>query len=277
MLTQRTNELKPCLGNQHPMDLRLSKMLHDLKEVFMPFWKLWLVYFLIAGASLAVLAFQDAYPYPACNVGGFSYPWAQCWLGSSTRTPWGILTAFFVHTSFQHHYLPNMEMLFALVLVFCVTSALATREAKEFRQRVFLRVMFAAGIVANVASLFLYGPYPTVGASGLGFAAWGLTLVFCITNIVPRVDRFRDFIPHYRNPRNIVWRIGNAIVASVLVLAPVQYPALFLAVAPDVNVLAHFVGIVFAMATAMVWVLLFDRRPDASLSSEERREQDPSA
>ena len=94
----------------------------------MPFWKLWLAFFLIAGVSLAVLAVQEAYPGPACTVDGSSYPWTQCWLGDSTRTPWGVFTAFFVHTSYQYHYLPNMLVLFAVVFVFCVTNALQSRE-----------------------------------------------------------------------------------------------------------------------------------------------------
>lgn len=238
------------------MDPRLSRGLHNLKEMFFPFGKLWLALALLAGVSLAVLAVQYAYPGPACTVEGASYPWTQCWLADSTRTPWGIVTAFFVHLNFEPHYLYNMAMLFALVLVFCVSCAGLPLKEKSFRQRVFLWVMFIAGVVANIASLFLYGPNPGFGASGLDFAAWGIVLIFSVTNLVPRVERLSDFIPYYTDLGNLAWTLGNLLLALILILAPVEYPALFLSVGPHVNVLVHFVGIVFAMGFTIVWYLL---------------------
>lgn len=231
-----------------------SPLIRSLKEMFAPFWKLWLVCFGIAGVSWAVLQIQAAYPGIACTVNGFSFPWTQCFLGDSTRTPWGIVTAFFVHTSFAQHYLPNMVLLFVAVFVFCVMNAPLSRSEKRFRQRVFIDVMFLSGIAANFASLFFYGPIPTVGASGLDFAALGITLAFCVVNVFPRIRRRRDLVPYYRDPLNLVWSMTNGLLAAGLILVSTQFPVEFLSIRPGVNVVAHLFALVFAVAATMTWV-----------------------
>ncbi len=238
------------------MDARLSQKIRNLWEMFGTFWKLWLAFFVIAGLSLAVLTVQNAYPAPACTIGTSSYPWTQCWLGDSTRTPWGIVTAFFVHTSYEYHYLPNVLLLFAVVFVFCATNGLVPRDEKRFRQRVFLWSMFLAGIAGNVASLFLYGPYPSVGASGLDYAALGITLVFCVVNVFPRIQSRKELTPYYRNPLNLIWSTVNAFLAFVLIYLAVALPAAFLSVGPGVNVLVHFSSLIVAMGLSMVWFQL---------------------
>ncbi len=226
-----------------------------MMQMFVPFRRLWLVYFFIAGLGLAVLQVQQAFPGPACVAAGYALPWTQCYLGDSTTTPWGIFTGFFVHTSFLYHYVPDMLLLFAVFFVFCVTHALLPRNEKRYREGAFIQLMFVSGIVANVASLLLYGPLPSVGSSGLDFAALGITMVFCAVNIFPRSSWLGEPGSYYRDPLNLVWASTNGFLAAGLIMIAAIFPATFLSVGPGVNVLAHFMSLAFAMGATTIWAL----------------------
>ena len=223
--------------------------------MFWPFRALWFALASIAGLSLLVLGLQAALPGPVCVVEGYSFPWSQCLLGDSTRTPWGIFTAFFVHASFVGHFLPNMVLLFAVVLVFCVTNALLSPSEKRLRGRVFLEIMFLAGVVGNGVSLLLYGPIPSIGASGLDFAALGITMVFCLVNVFPTAGRAVGPGGYYRDPLNAIVVASNGALAVGLFFLAVSDPAAFLSSHPGVDVVTHLVSFLFALGAAAGWLL----------------------
>ncbi len=228
--------------------------------MYRPFWKVWLVYFLVAGVSLLVLVVQQVFPGNACSVGSTALPWTQCYLGASTSTPWGIVTGLFVHTSFWFHYLPNMVLLFAVVFVFCVTNVLQPGAEKAFRQRAFIGLMFLSAIVANAASLLYYGPVPTVGASGLDLATLGIVLVFCAYNALPRRRTWPESRFASRDSLDVITATFNGLLAAGLAVLALLEPVAFLSVRPNVDVVAHVFSFIFAVG-ATAGCLLGHPRP----------------
>lgn len=163
----------------------------------------------------------------------------------------------FVHGSFWPHYLSNMISLFTFALVFAVTNDSIPAMERRSRQTVFIFGMFLSGALANAVFLWTYGH--SYGASGLVYAAWGITSVFCLFNALLGDRQSQDVVPcHSDSPdlrrarRN---RLANFVVFVVLIGAVFLSPALFLSAGPGVNVLVHALSFLFAFMGTVVWCL----------------------
>ncbi len=217
---------------------------------------------LIAAVSLGVLLVQYAFPAPACTIGSSSFPATMCLLSDSPRTPWGIVTSMFVHGSFWPHYLSNMISLFTFALVFALTNDSMPAEERRSRQMVFIFSMFLSGALANV--VFLWTKGFGYGASGLVYAAWGITSVFCLFNALLRDRQSQDVVPCHSDSPNLRRarrnRLANFVVFVVLIGTVFLSPTFFLAAGPGVNVLVHALSFLFAFMGTAVWCLVHDNR-----------------
>ncbi len=111
----------------------------------------------------------------------------------SFSQPWRFLTAIFLHGDFGHLFY-NM---FALVLFGSMLERL-------IGSRRFLLVFFAAGIVANFASVFFYPS--SLGASGAIFGIIGTLIVVRPTLVV-----FAFGLPMPMFIAGILWAVGDVI------------------------------------------------------------------
>ena len=225
-----------------------------------PFAKVFYAYILIAAASLGVLLVQYAFPAPACTIGSSSFPATMCLLSDSPRTPWGIVTSMFVHGSFWPHYSVNMILLFSLALAFALTNDSIPAMERRFRQTVFIFGMFLSGALANAVFLWTYGH--SYGASGLVYAAWGITSVFCLFNALLRDRQSQDVVPCHSDSPNLRRarrnRLANFVVFVVLIGAAFLSPTFFLSAGPGVNVLVHALSFLFAFMGTAIWCLAYN-------------------
>ena len=235
-----------------------------------PFAKVFYACILIAAASLGVLLVQYAFPAPACTIGLSSFPATMCLLSDSPRTPWGIVTSMFVHGSFWPHYSVNMVSLFTFALVFALTNDSIPAMERRSRQMVFIFGMFLSGALANV--VFLWTKGFGYGASGLVYAAWGITSVFCLFNVLLGDRQSQDVVPYHSDSPNLRRarnnRLANFVVFVVLIGTVFLSPTFFLAAGPGVNVLVHGLSFLFAFMGTAVWYLAYNLknpgRPRAS-------------
>jgi len=235
-----------------------------------PFAKVFHIYILIAVAGLVVLLVQYTFPAPACTIGSSSFPATMCLLSDSPRTPWGIVTSMFVHGSLWPHYLSNMISLFTFALVFALTNDSIPAMERRSRQTVFIFGMFLSGASANV--VFLWTKGFGYGASGLVYAAWGITSVFCLFNALPGDRQSQDVVPCHSDSPNLRRarrnRLASFVVFVVLIGTVFLSPTFFLAAGPGVNVLVHGLSFLFAFMGTAVWCLAHDLknpgRPRAS-------------
>jgi len=226
---------------------------------------------LIAAASFGVLLVQCAFPAPACTIGTSSFPATMCLLSDSPRTPWGIVTSMFVHYSLWPHYLSNMISLFTFALVFALTNDSIPAMERRSRQMVFIFGMFLSGASANV--VFLWTKGFGYGASGLVYAAWGITSVFCLFNALLGDRQSQDVVPNHSDPSSVRKarrnRFANFSIFVVLIGAVFLSPTLFLSAGPGVNVLVHALSFLFAFMGTAVWCLAYNLknpgRPRASV------------
>jgi len=72
------------------------------------------------------------------------------WL--SIGTPWGIITAAFLHRE-AAHLLQNLHGFLAAVVLFALSNLLQSKENKERYSRIFLFLVFPSGFLANAVEL----------------------------------------------------------------------------------------------------------------------------
>ena len=241
-----------------------SKVLHDWAHTLRSFANVLYFCVLIAVVSLTVLLAQYALPGPTCTVGSSSFPATMCLLGDSAQTPWGIVTAMFVHGSFEAHYLPNMLFLFSFAFIFISANASIPVGERRGRELVFVIGSFLVGVVANAVSLLVLPNSLTYGASGLVYAAWGITSAFCFSNAAPR-GRLAE-VRQYYSDRSNQWRaVYNATAFLLLTGIAFTAPALFLAAGPNVNVLAHGVSFILGFLGVGLYLICSALRRPSSM------------
>ena len=96
------------------------------------------------------------------------------WL--STETPWGIITAAFLHKE-AAHLLQNLLGFLAAVVFFVLSNLVQDRKGKERYSRIFL-LAFPSGFLANAAELHEHwgtnSAGSAYGASGVVYSAIGI-------------------------------------------------------------------------------------------------------
>jgi len=162
-------------------------------------------------------------------------------LSVSARTPWGIVTSIFVHTSFSH-YAYNMATLafFTMLFTFC-NSALSSSRNK-------LGVFFVAStlICAIISNILWVASRDglSLGASGLVYAVVGNVLGFSLFNGF-QVLNFKKL---QVQRQLVVFIVLIDIVIAVLLLAQIVLnPQLFLNLGKGANTLAHGASFLLGM------------------------------
>lgn len=237
-----------------------------------PFAKVFYACILVAAVGLGVLLVQYAFPAPACTMGSSSFPATICLLSDSPNTPWGIVTSMFVHGSFWPHYLVNMTLLFLLASIFAFTNDSIPPMERRSRQLVLIFGMFLSGASANVVLLWANGS--GYGASGLVYAAWGITSVFSLFNFISRVRQLHDVAPDHSDPLSLRSArfdlLANLLFLVMLVETAFLSPSFFLSARPGVNVFVHALSFLFAFTGTVVWCIALNLGdPDHLLASAE--------
>jgi membrane associated rhomboid family serine protease len=179
------------------------------------------------------------------------------WL--SARTPWGIITAAFLHKE-AAHLLQNLLGFLAAVISFALSNLVQDRKGKERYSRIFL-LAFPSGFLANAAELFVRwmsnSAGSAYGASGVVYSAIGICMASAVINACPLLVRhvisFRD--PGSKKmtvPEILITALNLALIAFALYLI-LSARESFLNVSPGVDVFVHTAGFLigFGISSAL--------------------------
>jgi len=188
------------------------------------------------------------------------------WL--SIGTPWGIITAAFLHRE-AAHLLQNLHGFLAAVVLFALSNLLQSRENKERYSRIFLLLVFPSGFLANAVELLArlasnsVAGWSGYGASGVVYSAIGICTASAVINscalFIGYIRSFRD--PDSKDitiPELLVMAFNLALMIFAVYLV-VFARDLFLNTSPGIDVFAHTAGFLIGFFS----VLLFaehDRR-----------------
>lgn len=192
-------------------------------------------------------------------------------LRASLSTPWGVVTAIFVHGDFGH-YLGNVAWLALLVLLFAVLSRMFDGQERRRRASLFAWTVLVAAIVANSVFIWRFpaseGAY---GASGAVYAAIGVVVMFASFNAVHSAAtlwRERARGEHRRRAAEVT--VLNLTAFFLLFLWIVIFPEGFLGVGEGSNVLGHGVAF-FAALPAPIAYKFFWTSSNHGMANEESR------
>ncbi len=170
-----------------------------------------------------------------------AHPGIIDFLSVSSKTPWGIVTSIFAHSSFSH-LIYNMSALsfFTILFTFCNSALSVSRNKIE---GFFVFSTLACAIISNILWIASRDSI-SFGASGLVYAVVGNVLGFSLFNGL-QVFHFQKL---QSQRQLVVFIVLIDIVISVLLLAQVVLdPQLFLNLGSGVNTLAHGASFLLGM------------------------------
>jgi len=191
--------------------------------------------------------------------------------GSSSRsgTPWGIITAAFLHRE-AAHLLQNLHGFLAAVVLFALSNLLQSRENKERYSRIFLLLVFPSGFLANAVELLArlasnsVAGWSGYGASGVVYSAIGICTASAVINscalLIRYVRSFRD--PDSKDitiPELLVMAFNLALMIFAVYLV-VFARDLFLNASPGIDVFAHTAGFLIGFFSALLFLARRARR-----------------
>ena len=141
--------------------------------------------FVLAGICVLAFVLQQAVP-------GFTDAFLLV-SANAVQRPWTLVTAIFLHADIVH-LLYNM---FALVLFGMILEHIIGKKR-------FLAIFFASGLLASIASLFLYRA--ALGASGAIFGVLG-----ALALLRPRMQVWVSYIPMPMIVACAVWAISDFV------------------------------------------------------------------
>jgi membrane associated rhomboid family serine protease len=176
-------------------------------------------------------------------------------LADSRTTPWGIVTAIFIHSSFEH-FTSNIVFLFIFTFCFAFVNSTFNQEINRTTEKFFIASTLISAIASNVIWLIL-SPDPSVGASGLVYATEGSLFGFTLFNGL----EVRNFSKLKLQPFAVVYMVFvNCLIFCVLMFHLFTSPASFLSVGEGVNVYAHGLSFYFAFFAVFVWNWVYARK-----------------
>lgn len=174
------------------------------------------------------------------------------WMRASASTPWGVVTAIFVHAGVDH-YADNMEGLLLLFPLFAVLNVFPDDAEQRRRACLFVWTVVVAAVTANVAWVWYF---PTaspadgaLGASGVLYAAIGMVLMAGLANAFDYIvswSRDHTSLKDLRRKDVIVF-LANLLISLGLVLLVVLSRGGFIGVGEPVNFLSHGVALMAAL------------------------------
>ncbi len=102
-------------------------------------------------------------------------------LAASPRTPWGIVTSFFVHAD-EVHLLNNMVSLFLFLMLFVGSNAFLSKKEVKMRIASTLLAIFSVPATLNFFVLIVYPYMQIIGSSGIVYTLEGMCLGFSLLN-----------------------------------------------------------------------------------------------
>jgi membrane associated rhomboid family serine protease len=145
---------------------------------------------------------------------------------ASTKTPWGIVTSFFVHDD-EAHLLNNMVSLFLFLMLFFVSNSFLTeREIKARFKTVFLAI-FSIPAILNLLIIIFYPELKIIGSSGIVYALEGMCLGYSFLNTL----ELRTIQNSLKNQKRLllVSSLSNLIIIIGFLLGLIFYPQWILA------------------------------------------------
>jgi membrane associated rhomboid family serine protease len=217
----------------------MKKMLHTVVKGMMAFKRVYLGYVLVLLFSGCVYVVSSVNP----NVTTI--------LAASRSAPWGVVTSIFAHSSLSHFGL-NMGGLFIFVLMFTFSNSTFSAQDKKKLETFYLFSIFAFAIISNILWVIL-NPNPSVGASGLVYAAMGIVTGFSLINGLQIIN-----FPKFKTQEAVtaVVIVMNIILSILLIAQVFQDPQLFLNIGEGVNVIAHGVSFLLGLFAVFPYCLI---------------------
>jgi hypothetical protein len=165
-------------------------------------------------------------------------------LSSSASTPWGILTAVFVHGGGFTHYANNMFGLLLYFFLFSLTNLNSRGTEKKVSIRYFMVLIFSVGFFSNLLWIIFKPLSVSSGLSGVVYASEGVLLACSFSNTLT-LFRLGKSNTEEKKRVYLQW-ILNFLVFLCIFGSLTSNPAIFLNAAPRVNVFAHAISFVSA-------------------------------
>lgn len=181
------------------------------------------------------------------------------WL--SAETPWGIITAAFLHRE-TAHLLQNLLGFLAVVVLFALSNLLQNRENREYYSRIFL-LAFPSGFLANAWELLVRWTANSTGsaygASGVVYSAIGICTVSAVINSYALLIRFVRSLGDSGSkemtvPELLVMALNLALIAFALYLILFARES-FLNISPGVDVFVHTAGFLIGFVISSLFLL----------------------
>lgn len=181
-------------------------------------------------------------------------------LSASRANPMGVILSVFAHYDWAH-LSANAEGLAFFAGAFIFTNIPLSSTERARRSRWFALISYPLAVSVNVVYITL-APGSSSGASGLVYAAFGVSFVFFVINASEGAVRFatliraaRDDVADVRPMRHAFWWLGMnvTLVAVFLYLIEFNLPLLFGVGYSGINAFAHLLGFLLAFLLSMVW------------------------
>jgi hypothetical protein len=170
-------------------------------------------------------------------------------LSASASTPWGIVTSVFVHGGGLNHLIGNLLGLF-FYFAFFVAIRFFDINNRIIRARLFLGIIFFAGLFSNLLWMILMPQSHSSGLSGVVYASEGIILTLSLLNALTFPKMRKPFTKE--NKRSFyIWSLNTLIFLSIFG-SIVSDPAVFLNIAPNVNFFVHCISFYIAFAFSLI-------------------------
>ena len=144
-------------------------------------------------------------------------------LAASPRTPWGIVTSFFVHAD-EVHLLNNMFSLFFFLMLFVASNAFLSEKEVKMRIAPTLLAIFSIPATLNFFVLIVYPYMQIIGSSGIVYTLEGMCLGFSLLNTL-EFRRMQSKV-QYEKQLLLVSSLSNLTIVVGFLLSLSIYPLL---------------------------------------------------
>jgi membrane associated rhomboid family serine protease len=146
-------------------------------------------------------------------------------LAVSPKTPWGVITSFFVHAN-ESHLFNNMISLFFFLLLLIASNVSLLK--KTFKKRIYVcfLIIFLIPIILNFVLIINAPEVTMIGSSGIVYALEGTCFGFSILNTL----QFSELFKKSQKPSGaiLVSSLSNLIICIGFLFYFLIWPDTFL-------------------------------------------------
>ncbi len=198
--------------------------------------------------------------------------WPSSWdyLTLSADRWWAFTPSVFVHNDSAHLF-SNLWVFIEFIAIFVIVNAYSGVEKKERWSKIFLYVIFVAGIAAGAIQLLaghLAGRQVNIGgSSGIVYASIGVLFAFSLCTSLSYFSVLISRRVSFKNFQRFFDFLLSMAVLGFLFLSLSLNPRDFLGIAPKVGAYSHGYGFLLGIFGSLILFYLFTRKIKSQTSS----------